>query len=216
MPESMIMRLFAGFLFLAAYAFPQTSEPFTVTEVTRQFDSAGNVVSESRYLFAVNREGSIASVDLNPGAGRVRQVLDVFNGRDFLVTPQSRSASVTLRPGTGHFSSEEPCEARFRAYAGAVVSVDKSPNTILGVPVERISVKSPTGHVTEVSAAPSLGCHMLKTVTSRNGKAIQTRTSEDLRLGDPDPALFEIPAGYRQTTMSLMSPDRAAPRPRTK
>jgi hypothetical protein len=55
------MRIPAGLLLAVTSAFSQstTPHPFSVTEVSRQFDAAGKLDSESRFLFATNRAGSI-------------------------------------------------------------------------------------------------------------------------------------------------------------
>lgn len=68
-------------------------EPFTVTDVSRRFDSTGSVASESRFLFARNRQTSIASVDLDPNSGGLRQVIDVTGRRTLLIDPSSQSAT---------------------------------------------------------------------------------------------------------------------------
>ena len=208
------MRFLADLLLIAASAFPQAPAPFTLTEVSRQFDSAGNLVSEWRFLYAVSRDGSIVSTDLDPSAGGARQILDAVNGRDILVTPQSQSAAVMPRPGTGRLNSRPPCENRFFAYHDAVVTVDNAAGKLLDVPVERISVTWPEGGEIEVWVAPSLGCQMLRTVSRRNGQSLETRVAEHLRLGDPDPALFETPPYYRETTVTIApAPSRTtAPR----
>jgi hypothetical protein len=55
----------------------------------------------------------------------------------------------------------------------------------------------------DILAAPSLGCHMLRAETRRDGVILQSRTFEDLRHGDPDPQLFEIPANYKLTEAAI-------------
>jgi hypothetical protein len=170
-------------------------EPFTVTDVSRQFDSTGSVVSESRFLFARNNEGSIASVDLDPNSGGVRQVINVTARRTLLIDPSSHSATEMDRGAMTNTS--EPCESRFRAFVGAEVSVDRSARRIADVPVERITVNQSNGTVLNLVVAPSLGCHMLEATTTRQGRTVERKSVENLRLGDPDPSLFEVPVGYR-------------------
>jgi hypothetical protein len=81
----------------------------------------------------------------------------------------------------------------------AAISVDKSAGEIQGMELQRISISLPNGLTTEILIAPSLSCHMMKAQTFKNGILLESQTAEDLRLGDPDPRLFEVPADYRLT-----------------
>jgi hypothetical protein len=193
------VRIAGLLVLLSTLAFSlQAASPFSVVEVTRQFDSAGNVTSEARFLFAMNRDASIASVDLSAGATPTRQVIDVINHRTAVVNPQSRTAAI-LPYGAPQLASTGMCEDRFRRMYGAVVSVDRAAGTVDGVPLQRISVVLPGDNALEILVAPSLGCHMLETQGRRNGVLVETQTFESLRLADPDPRLFEVPAGYSLT-----------------
>ena len=186
----------------AVAALPQAPVPFTLTEVSRQFDEAGRFVSESRFVFAVNREGSIVSVDLDPAVEHTRQVLDVANARNVLIDPKSRSAAITPRP-VAPVVARESCEPRSSPFDGATVTVDRSAGAIHGVPVERVSVESSDGDGFEFHVAPSLGCRPLRSVSRRKGLLLETMVVQDLRIGDPDPALFEVPSDYRLTIVPL-------------
>jgi hypothetical protein len=53
------------------------------------------------------------------------------------------------------------------------------------------------GAVMEIDMAPSLGCQMLRSATYRNGRVQQLHFAENLRIGDPDPSLFQVPPDYR-------------------
>src|SRR5437867_1824909 len=138
------MRVFTGLLLLIASSFAQSLTPFSLTEVSRQFDQAGALKSEGRFFFAMNRQGSIVSVDLDPSAGGIRQILDAVQGREILISPQSRSASI-MRYQIRR-QSPEACEQRFvTGFRDAVISVEKSAGSIQGVGVERVSVDWPDG-----------------------------------------------------------------------
>jgi len=63
--EVMMMRLLAGLLLSVMIASSQSPQPFTAVEVSRRFDGAGNLKSEARFLLAMNRDGSLVSIDLN-------------------------------------------------------------------------------------------------------------------------------------------------------
>jgi hypothetical protein len=88
------MRSLAGLFLGASLAFSQSVIPFSVVEVSRRFDAAGKLTSESRFLFAMNSDGSIASVDLSPGSGGARQVIDAAKHRSMVINPRSRSAAI--------------------------------------------------------------------------------------------------------------------------
>jgi len=196
------MRVVAGLLLTAGLAFSQAVTPFSVIEVTRQFDPAGKITSESGFLFAMNRDGSIASVDLSPAARGTRQIIDVTKRRTILVIPKSRSAAESTS-ASSLIAASDPCDLRFRKMAGAVVSVDRSAGMINGVPLERISVVLPGGSAFEVLVAPSLACHLMETRNFRNGSVSRSQTTENLQLADPDPSLFEVPPDYQLTRATL-------------
>jgi hypothetical protein len=192
------MRFTAWFLLTAASSFSQPVSPFTAVEISRQFDARGNLKSESRFLFAMNRDGSIASVDLDPRAAQTRQIIDVVNHRTITIDPTARSA-IAMPYGAFRSEPTNACEQRFYHIHGADVAVDRSAQTLQGVTVDRVSVHMPHGGSMQVLLAPSLGCHMLQILFQRNGVTLETQISERLQLGDPDRSLFEVPGGYRLT-----------------
>jgi hypothetical protein len=198
------MRLVVGLLAIVTSAFSQSVTPYTITEVSREFDAAGKVISESRFLFAVNRDGSIVSVDLDTAVGGVSQILDVVNGRNIVVNPKARSASVIRHrnPPWGHQGNR--CAERYvRGDESPDVSINKSAGSILGVDVEMVTFANRDGSSYELYLAPSLGCQGMRAVMRRNGQSLESRSIESLKIGDPDPALFEIPAGYSVKTFPL-------------
>lgn len=188
------MRILAALLLITTVSSSQSRIAFSVVEISRQFDSAGRLKSESRSFFATNNDGSIVSVDLEPGAEYARQIIDRRKHRTIVINNRTGSASVVPY----HLPySLEGCEQRFRFIIGAAVSVDKSAGVLHGVSVERVSVSLPDGAIMEILLAPQLSCHMLQTQLRRNGLTLHTQSTEDLQIGEPDPRLFEIPAGYR-------------------
>src|SRR6266550_1442150 len=133
------MRVVAGLLLLVAYSLAQSVTPFSVVEVSLQKNQTGTLKAESRFFFAVNSEGSIVSVDLDPSAGGNRQILDAVHGREILISPKSHSAS--MMPYQIRRQSPAACEQRFvTGFRDAAISVEKSAGSILGVAVERVSV----------------------------------------------------------------------------
>jgi hypothetical protein len=195
-----MMRILAFLLLAILPAFGQPANPFTVIDISRRIDVSGKP-EESRFLFAMNRDGSIACIDLDPASGGVRQILDAVKRRSILVNPNARS--VTMSRWGGRPESSDQCEQRFRSIDGSLVSVDRSAGEIQGVSLQRISVSLPDGSAMEILVAPSLACHMIQAQTSRNGTIRQTKTVQNLQLGDPDPRLFEVPAAYQVTEAEL-------------
>jgi hypothetical protein len=200
--EVMMMRLLAGLLLSVMIASSQSPQPFTAVEVSRRFDGAGNLKSEARFLLAMNRDGSLVSVDLDPATGPVRQIIDVPNSRTLVVDPNTRTASVTPL-GVSRKQSSEACDQRFRSIQGAAVTVEKSVATLVGVIVDRIRVDLPDGTSMQILAAPSLKCHMLDSTVRRNGAVVETHAVDNFRLQDPDPNLFTVPPEYRQTLVEF-------------
>jgi hypothetical protein len=199
------MRLLAGILLGVMAACSQSTPQFTAVEVSRRFDAGGNLKSESRFLIAVNREGSLASVDLDPSAGSTRQVIDVAKHRTLVVDPNSRRASV-MPFGNSPFRKSQrndACDQRFQFMQDAIVSVNKSFKMMSGVSVDRISVNLPNGLSMEFVVAPSLQCHVLESTVRQGGAVTATQTVEDFQRRDPDPALFAVPAGYHITTVEV-------------
>src|SRR6267142_300795 len=181
------MRVLLGLLPVVAPSFAQSDTPFSLIQVSRQFDETGALKSETRFLFAVNRNAS----------GATRQILDRIHGNQILINPKARSASIMAYPVPRQ--SPEACERRFvSGFRDARVSVEKLAGSIQGVEVERVSVDSPNWGG-DVYMAPSLGCQMLRTVSRLDSRVLETSVAENLRIGDPDAALFRIPDGYRVT-----------------
>ena len=202
--------MFVGLVLLVAPAMAQSVTPFSLNEVSRQFDKAGALKSETRFLFAVDRHGSIVSMDLDPSSGAARQILDRVHGFEILINPKTRTASkmpyqVPQRP-------PEACERRFvSGFGDTRVSVERSAGVIQGVEVERVSVDGPNADSMDVYMAPSLGCQVLRTIHNRDGQVLETRAVNNLRIGDPDANLFRIPEGYRVTGVSFARPTAAQP-----
>lgn len=197
------MRSLVCLFFVVLPIFCQPRTPFTITEVTRRINAADQPVKESRFLFAMNRDGSIASVELGPQSDGTRQIIDVVNHRSVLVNPGSRTAVIMPYGSRPQFGSPDACEQRFRSVPGAVVSVERSADQIQGVALQRISVSLPDGAAMKIMVAPSLACHMIETGTIKNGTVVTAQSMESLQLGDPDPALFVVPTDYQVTEVEL-------------
>jgi hypothetical protein len=68
---------------------------------------------------------------------------------------------------------------------------------ILGFALERVSRTDVDGGADEFLVAPALDYRPLKrTVTESSGSVVQDWTAIDVRLGEPDEALFEFPEDY--------------------
>jgi len=70
--------------------------------------------------------------------------------------------------------------------------------------LERVTETGADGYANEFLVAPSLDFKPLKRVlTLSNGTLLQEWTAIDVRLGEPDAALFEIPSGYEVMTRDV-------------
>jgi hypothetical protein len=200
------MRVYVGFyLLLAALCVaqsPRETTPFTLTQVSRRFDATGKLTSETRFLFASDQAGSIVSVDLNPGAHRERQIIDVSSHQIILVNPDSKTAS-DMPHHSSPANPSQACETRFRSIVGAVVAVETTSTTTYGFSTQRISVTVPGGLTMELVVAPDLRCRMLESTTTVDGRVVERLVSQDVTIGPPDPLLFQVPADYKRTHLSL-------------
>jgi hypothetical protein len=166
--------------FYSTCAAAQVVTPYTVTEVSRQYDANGKLTAETRFLTAVNHDGSLVTVDLDPAAGGRRQILDAANRRELLVDPKTGTAS-EMRRTLPPVVPRAHCEDRFRAMAGATVTVDSSAEVINGVALDRVRVESRLPVVLEIYMAPALGCHIIKSVTREGGRILRTQSVEESR-----------------------------------
>jgi len=196
------MRALVCLFFVALPILCQPRTPFTIIEVTR-INAPDHSGKESRFLFAMNRDGSIASMELGPKSDGTRQIIDLVNHRSVLVNLKSRTAAIMPFGSRQQFGSPDACEQRFRSMVGAVVSLERSAGQIQGVALQRISVSFRDGAVMEMLVAPDLACQMIETRMIRNGTVVTTQSTESLQLGDPDPALFVVPTDYQVTEAGL-------------
>jgi hypothetical protein len=194
------MRPLVCFLFAATLAPSQTITPFTLTQVSHQFDKAGKAISESRLLIASLENGSTVSVDLGASGRGVRQIIDTARQRTILMNPSSRSVSEMPYKWS---PASPPCEQRLFPIIGATVLVDRFPSIIDGVSVQSITMGLRDGGFVENLIAPSLGCRVLRSTTWRKGRVVATLVAEHLKIGNPDQKLFEVPSGYRLVRMSI-------------
>jgi len=141
-----------SFCLFATSVVAQAVTPFTITSISRQYDAAGRVAGESRFLIAVDRYGSLASVELSPTTQPIRQILDTVNHAAILIDSNSRMASATPYIWSRNHGD---CAHGFFHMIGASVSVERSAGTIQGVPVEHVVVDAPHHH-SEAFLAPLL------------------------------------------------------------
>jgi hypothetical protein len=198
----LVCRLFYRLLLITcAMLRAQTTavQPYSFTAVATQFDDAGQPKPEYRIFHAVNSAGASVAQDNSPGAGGVRQIL--HNGLQTIVDPGRRSA--TSGPLVRLVEAAPvSCVDRFKVAQGVRLAALPAAERIGGVAMDRITLEAPEGQsLVEVLMAPSLGCVILGEKLFRAGRLIRRVEAMDLRLGEPDPSLFEIPSDYTYTKL---------------
>jgi hypothetical protein len=179
-------------------ALASAKTPFTSTELTRSFDAGGKLTSETRFVYATRSDGSIASVDLDESTGNARQVIDRSRQKTYLIDPKARIVTSMGGPRIASPAAEpRDCGRRFSAQQYTIEPGGK----LHGIDVQKLTVSLSDGQI-QLWLAPSLGCHVLRSVAIHKGRILKVFESVSLKLGDPDPVLFEIPSGYMFTDVT--------------
>lgn len=171
-------------------------QPYSFTAIATKFDEAGQPKPEYRMIHAVNSAGASVAQDVSPDAGGVRQI--VHDGVQTIVDPIRRSAvsGPLIRPER----SPAPCVDRYRVVSGVRRTVRPAAERIGEVPVDRVTLEFSEGRGrVEIWLAPSLDCVLLRENLFKDGRLIRRVEPIDLRLGEPDASLFEIPFDYTYT-----------------
>jgi hypothetical protein len=184
----------------AVYA---TTHPvaFTAEMLTTSTDSNNTKLQHARSQFAQRSNGSSVftqkSAGLDEPAG-IRRILDVNSKKVISVDPNTKSIS------SFHYSDKEldlarnpsaSCEHRTN-----LARVNEPQEIIFGVQVERYSGKlTGTSHQVSRWLAPELNCFVLKQEVAYSDtryQYVQRQVTTSLWMGEPDPALFEVPSDY--------------------
>ena len=198
MPNSFFIRLAAAVSMIAP-AVAQSSpalKPATVTEIVRRYDKTGKLKSETRFLYAINGKGSTVVIDVSPTASGIRQILEPSQGRNIVVNPKTKTALISgsRKP----FQLATDCRQEVRGPVAVTITTEPAGGTIHGLPVQKVILKFANGDSSDLYKAPSLGCHTLRSVVHQKGRPPrEEQTAVEVKLGEPDPALFAIPKGFQ-------------------
>jgi hypothetical protein len=187
----------------AGTAWAQMDMPALTYDVVEISYPIGRDPVMTRETHAMRRDGStvvVTPVNATDGTTyELRRIQDLARGSNSQVNTGVRT--VTTTPLRGNMidqvrnAPERSCGAPMNAarvkvgdyYALRFTTVvDLMPNARGGeVQTERL-------------VAPQLGCAALLTVIREGGGVRTIRQIENIRLGEPDPGLFIVPAGYRE------------------
>jgi hypothetical protein len=137
-------------------------------------------------------------------AFRLVEVSDPVANCLYVFDPAHRVAHrLPLLPNTSARRTPDPEPARTLPDGTVVTSEPLGTRTISGVPVTGTKTTSvhPAGSrvgttTAEIWRSPDLGIVVYAT-NSSSGGSVSTQTILDLSTKEPDPALFQVPAGYR-------------------
>lgn len=188
-------------------AWAQTAMPsltYDVVETRYVADGDGIVTRETH---AMRRDGSTVTITPLQGADgtqyELRRIQDLAQGR----TSQVNTAvhTVTSSP------IQQTAVDRFlngpgRSCGAPMDAMRVTFGTYDGLRFSTINDKTETVRL----VAPQLGCISLLTVFREDGKVTGIRQVENIRRGEPDPALFTVPADYREAS-AAEAPQRAIP-----
>lgn len=174
-------------------------QPYTLIEVSTQWDEQGRAKEEYRMLRAVNSAGASVTQDLSKEAGGLRQIQQ--GGFNTLVDPIRRSAVTGARP-VPPYTPPAACVDRYR-FPNPETKIEVRPNSerVGGLTVDRITIRS-RDRRSEWYLAPALDCVLLRNETYVGERLIRKFEATDIRLGEPDPKLFEVPMDYTYTRVS--------------
>ena len=202
--------------FMTAVVYGQVDKPrdipaLTYDYVEKHFDQEGKVVSETRSTHAIRSDGSSVEVHTNmlipepDGTPReLRMILDL--SKLARLTVHSTLKAVTTFPldqrqAEGARRERQSCDGG----ATAIKSARMGYEVVSQRPIRDIPNLPSHFPDVEVWVAPALGCIRLEETMKRDGKVVTLRQAENIRLGDPDPSLFAVPADY--TELSPMQVD---------
>jgi hypothetical protein len=173
---------------------------FTAEYVVTTHNAANVELQNAITVYAQRGDGSNVLLQKTAGPGipsGLRTVLDIPGKRMVTVDPATKSLTTFVRTDSDLEPYRRP-SATCREHKN--FALDPTPQAkIFGFAVMRFSGTVPASrHTAERWLAPELNCFALREeVTLMPEQFKHRRTTISIRLGEPDPAPFEIPvAGY--------------------
>jgi hypothetical protein len=174
-----------------------SATPATIQYQIRHFDENGAISLTEIMFQAVRSDGSRARFVVDrSGAPPIRSVYDFSKGIDVAVDPLIKA--VIRLPLTGPARIPATCESMW----GPEECRGSVPDKALGFSLEKV-VRVEHGDTSEFLVAADLDYRPLKRTITSNGVAVQDWTAIEVRQGEPDPALFEIPGEYETVTRDV-------------
>jgi hypothetical protein len=183
---------------------PRDIQALTYDYVEKQFDQEGKVTREMRSTKALRSDGSSVEVSTNmltrqpdDTPREIRMILDLSKPARLTVYPMLKA--VTTFPldqpqADGERRQQQSCDGG----ATAIKSTRMGYEVVSQRPTRDIPNLPSHFPDVEVWVAPALGCTRLEETMRRDRKVVTLRQAENIKLGDPDPSLFEVPADYEE------------------
>lgn len=178
-----------------------------------KIERQGSVIAAFRSdgASAVWEEGFSSDAELAPFGQHVHYGRLAFPSGHYRVKvfPEAESISTLFAPKTSPIHLQQKCEAS--ANQPGLILSDSDPTSLLGYRVVRFSSvnsqKDGNQLVREDWKAPELNCASLRTVSGRvdaqgHARILQTIEATTVKMGEPDPKLFEVPANYTERAPS--------------
>jgi len=179
---------------------PRDMPAFSFDSETVTYDATGGQTSSRAEQFSVRKDGSTARIQYldNPGvrpSGRYIKVINLEAGVKFIAVDIARAYSASaLMPG----AADNVARARQLRCGpeNAVRSVFEGYEVVWTQKKMTVGGTETVDH--EFWKAPALGCQTLHAVTRKDGRVIQETFARNIRIGEPDPSIFEVPTGYTE------------------
>jgi hypothetical protein len=195
--------------FMSGVVYGQVDKPRDIPALTydfveKQFDQDGKVVREMRSTHAIRSDGSSVEVHTDmllaepDGTPReLRMILDL--SKPARITVHSPMKAVTTLPlDQRQADSERRQRQSCDGGATAIKSARMGYEVFSQRPTRDVPNLPSRFPDVEVWVAPALACVRLEETMRRDGKVVMIRQAENIRLGDPDPELFVVPADYTE------------------
>lgn len=193
---------------------PGNPVAFTAEFVVKTYDAANRELSSSWDLLARRGDGSVVMMrkNVNNESAEIRRIWNIRERRSISVDPLTRSllTSDLSAPEIAYLAAPG---ANCREHNPHLKPTGERAQ-ILGFDTVHLSGQPPGADFrVDRWSAPALNCFVMREeLTSPAFR--QVRSTLEVRLGEPDPSLFEIPAGYVERPPSEIMALAAARRAR--
>ena len=193
--------LIASVILVTLHSQPQgTRLGCTIDQTIWDYEANGTVRSTTYQRYYVHSNGNIRH-EVTSGDVSNALMVEYFNVQTGqLHRTYSLNQTVNYRAiGRNEFRKfmnvPASCETAFHL-PPASVKCSPTASTIAGVPVQQVTLSSDGARIRTYWIAPGLNFRELRAVTYVAGVLQSSMETTKVQLGDPDPSLWQLPAGY--------------------